>query len=384
MVFTEGSMRAFEAKNLHFERLISRPELRWMGQNTNHIPLPQALLDAMHAAVDSDAIRAYAPPAGMEELRRGIVDDLGLEDAAAMVTDGAIEALYHICRTFLRPGDLFVTTDPTWKWPLAFAREAGASAVQIPIYGDEYDYRLSPERLEEALAGRRGLVYLVDPNNPIGITYSAREIEAFARICRETQSFLVHDCTYRPFADCHTLAARHYPDGTFTTYSFSKWLGIAGLRLGAVVAHPDLLERYAVAPPNNLGSNVLSQRAAIAGFAVKHEWFSDVQRIQRRNQEEIQKAFAAIPGCRLPVFPSQANFLVVECEEAGLRPEALAAIALEEGFFIRHGGYHTERFGHRFVKISTTVPTQWVDEFCERLPSIAELARGRNADDALY
>ena len=55
-------------------------------------------------------------------MRQGIVRDLGLPEQAALVSDGAVSSLYHVCHTFLQPGDEFITTDPTWNWPMAFAR----------------------------------------------------------------------------------------------------------------------------------------------------------------------------------------------------------------------------------------------------------------------
>jgi hypothetical protein len=42
---------------------------------------------------------------------------------------------------------------------------------------------------------------------------------------------------------------------------------------------------------------------------------------------------------------------------------------------IRQGSYHTARFGHRFVKIATTVPEEWADKLCARLPEMVERAR---------
>jgi hypothetical protein len=42
---------------------------------------------------------------------------------------------------------------------------------------------------------------------------------------------------------------------------------------------------------------------------------------------------------------------------------------------IRQGSYHTATFGHRFVKVSTTVPEEWADAFCEALPAMVESAR---------
>jgi hypothetical protein len=81
--------------------------------------------------------------------------------------------------------------------------------------------------------------------NPLGGRYQAEELTAIVELARRTRSLIVHDCTYRHFADGHLLAATLYPEGTFTTYRFSKWLGLAGLRLGAVVAAPELLARLA-------------------------------------------------------------------------------------------------------------------------------------------
>ena len=371
-------MSDFETRNRYFDRLSNTPGLRWMGQNTNHHPLPPAVIKAMHDSIDSDEFRAYAPPLGFETLRQGVVDDLGLQDAIAMITDGGVEALYHICHTFLRAGDQFVTTDPGWKWPPAFARAIGAEVTEIPIYDASLGYRLSADLLKAAITDKTRVIYLVDPNNPLGTCIAESEMIGIAAIARDLGALLIHDCTYRHFAEGHTLAARFYPEGTLTTYSFSKWLGAAGLRVGAAVGAPALIERLASAPPNNLGSNVVSQRAALAGLAAKSEWFPGVQRTQRRNQAEIKKAAEAIPGFHLPVYPSNGNFLVVECIEAGVQPEALVAAMQEHRILIRQGSYHTPTFGNRFIKVSTTVPEAWVDEFCALLPTVAAKVRGRN------
>jgi aspartate/methionine/tyrosine aminotransferase len=369
-------VRNFEVRNRHFDRLFNTAGLKWLGQNTNHFPAHPAVIEAMMQSIRTEEFHAYAPPAGMEELRELILADLGLADHAVLVTDGAVEALYNACRTLAAPGVDFVTTDPGWKWPMAFASASGARIVEIPIYKPENGYRLTVAQLDAAVTERTKLVYLVDPNNPLGVCYTAEEIEAFARIAQRAGAYFIHDSTYRDFADRHTLAARFYPERSITIYSFSKWLGLAGLRVGALVAAPDLLEQLAVAPPNNLGCNVVSQRAAIAGLKVKQAWFPEINRRQRRNQAAIHAAVGRVPGMAVAVYPSQANFLVIECIGAGIAPEALCAAYRDEGIMIRQGTYHTPTFGHRFVKVSTTVPEEWADAFVERLPAMVEKARG--------
>jgi aspartate/methionine/tyrosine aminotransferase len=377
-------MKPFEVRNAHFDRLVNTPDLRWMGQNTNHAKPHASVIEAMERCIRDEEFHIYAPPAGLEELRHGIVSDLGLKDHVALVSDGAVSSLYHVCHTLLQPGDEFITTDPTWNWPMAFARSVGATVTQIPIYGAEYGFRLAPERLAAAITPKTKIVYLVDPNNPLGTACTSSEIESIAAIVKAAGAYLIHDCTYRHFAHSHELAARYYPDRTLTIYSFSKWLGLAGLRVGAVVADPDLIERLAGSPPNNLGSSILSQRAALAGLKIKSEWFPEVLAQQRANQKLINDAVKRIPGLEMPVYPSNGNFIVIECEKAGVKPEALVAAFQEHKIMIRQGAYHTPTFGDRFIKVSTSVPSLWVEEFVALLPAMVERARGRNEPIKLF
>jgi aspartate/methionine/tyrosine aminotransferase len=377
-------MKSFEVRNAHFDRLVNTAGLRWMGQNTNHATPHPAVLEAMEKCIRDEEFHVYAPPAGLEALRHGIVADLGLEGQAALVSDGAVASLYHVCHSLLGPGDEFITTDPTWNWPMAFARAVGAKVTRIPIYGEEYGYRLAPERLKAAVTPKTKVIYIVDPNNPLGSACTAAEIDGIVAVAREAGAYLIHDCTYRHFAHEHTLAATRYPERTLTIYSFSKWLGLAGMRVGAVVAHPDIIEKLSAAPPNNLGSNILSQRAALAGLSIKAEWFPGVLSQQRANQKLIKDAADTIPGLSMPVFPSNGNFVVLECERAGVKPEALVAAYQKHDIMIRQGAYHTPDFGDRFVKISTTVPTAWVEEFVDLLPTMVEQVRGQNEDVKLF
>jgi len=150
------------------------------------------------------------------------------------------------------------------------------------------------------------------------------------------------------------------------------------------VASPELLARILPHSQAPLGASVLAQRAAIAGLAVKDEWMAEVIAQQRENQQMIVDAFASLPGFAVPVFPSQANFIVVECSEAGVTPEALVAALAEHNIMVRQGTYHTPRFGHRFVKISTTVPKAWARSLCDVLPQAVERARSLPATAALF
>src|SRR3981189_2030173 len=364
-------------RNRYFDELSATPGLYWLGQNTNHIESHPAVREAMLRSIEAGEFNAYAPPLGFEALRSGIVTDLGPPGAEALVTEGGVNALAMICRARCKPGTTLVTTDPTWKWPCLFARQQGAEVVEIPIYDPACNYRLTAEALRAHVDERTAIIYLVDPNNPLGIRYTSEEIESFAAIARDCGALLVHDCTYRDFADGHTPALRLAPEGS-VSMSFSKWLRLSGLRIGALVAVPDLFEEFAQTSTSVRGASVVAQRAAQAGLAVKSEWMTKVRSIDRVNKAMIREAAATIEGLALPIFPSHGNFLVLETIAAGIRPEALVECYRRRGIIVRQAPYRTQRFGDRFVKVSASVPPSWVEKFCTLLREMVAQARTLN------
>lgn len=376
-------MSTLNSRNRYFDELFATEGLLWMGQNTNHIPAHPAVKQAMIDSIAANEFNAYAPPLGFEALRQAIVTDLGLTGVEAVVTEGGVNALATICRARCRPGKTLVTTDPTWKWPGLFARQQGAEVIELPIYDPATAYKLTPEALEKAVDARTAIIYIVDPNNPLGICYSPAEIQAFVKIAQRHGALLVHDCTYRDFATGHYPALNAATDNVVLSMSFSKWLGLAGLRIGAFVAKPELAAEIASFSTGVLGGSVIAQRAAIAGLKVKKEWMEEVRRINTANQDKLKAAVTAL-GFAVPIHPSHGNFLVIETLAAGVRPEALVAAAKREGIMIRQGTYHTERFGDRFIKVSTSVPAEWADEFCAKLPKLVETARTLNDVDAQF
>ena len=62
-------MRKFEARNQHFDAFVNEPGLKWLGQNTNHFKPHLAVVEAMLESIKAEEFHAYAPPAGLEELR---------------------------------------------------------------------------------------------------------------------------------------------------------------------------------------------------------------------------------------------------------------------------------------------------------------------------
>jgi len=347
-----------------FEALLERPEMAWMGQNTTHLDPPPEVVEALAASTRAHEFQLYAPGLGFTRLRELIVEDLGLDGFDAMVTDGAVGGLHHICTALAPSISRLITSDPGWPWPARFVGLEGVPASALAIYSPDLGYKLQAHQVAEVIE-ERSLIYLIDPLNPLGSRYERAELQAIVDLARSTGSLIIHDCTYRHFATGHTLAAELYPEGTFTTYSFSKWLGLAGLRVGAVVAEPALLERLTRVPSNPLGANIQGQRAAIAGLEVKDAWLERLRSVNARSQELVIDAITASPVGEVLVAPSHGNFVAADVSAAGWEADALCATLLAEDVFIRPGTYQSPAFGARFVKVSTSVPVAWAERFAD-------------------
>ena len=355
---------------LDAEALLSNPELVWMGQNTTHLDPPPEVVAALLDSTRRNEFQFYAPMLGFRELRELIIDDLGVPDASVMVTDGAVGGLHHICTALVRSVSRLLVTDPGWPWPARFVHFAGVPVTTIPVYSPEHGYKLTAQQLKSAILPH-SLLYLVDPLNPLGSMYDRDELQEIVDVLRANDSLIIHDCTYRHFATGHTLVAELYPEGTLTTYSFSKWLGIAGLRLGAIVAAPELLAPLSEVPSNPLGASIQAQRAGIAGLRVKDTWLPRLRAVNDANQRSIVDAVHASGLGDLVVVPSQGNFLAIDVSRNRWGSAALCARLLEENIFIRSGSYQSPAFGERFVKVSTSVPPAWADRFVDAWRRVA-------------
>ena len=359
----------------NFDDIHSTEKMLWMGQNTNHLQAHPAVKEVLLKAVSDQSFNNYAPPQGYEELRelilRDVVGDSSPSDAKVLITDGAIDGLYLVCKRYGDAPTTLITSDPTWVWPLTFAKNQGANVRLLPIYDGLKNYKIQLSDLKEALRqSSNPILYLIDPLNPLGSSYTLDELKKIAEVLEETDALVIHDCTYRDFAFDHHLMREILPKKTITTYSFSKWLGIAGLRTGAIIADTPIFEFLLQDQSNILGSNVLGQQAAIAAFSVKEEWIDEVNTVQRGNQKMIAEALPMVEGLYPVVYPSNGNFLAVDCQSTGITASAIAAEFLKRGIFIRTSNYHSEALKDFFLKISTTVPVLWVEKFCEELPSV--------------
>ncbi|MCI4335042.1 MAG: pyridoxal phosphate-dependent aminotransferase [Thermoplasmata archaeon] len=343
-------------------------EITWMSQNTNHLVPADIVVQAVNEALTQRVYQEYPYAPGDPELRSLLLADLGFpEESGFFLSAGGTEALYALTRALVRPGDEVLASDPSYLIIHRFIELSGARTVMPDIYRPPY--RLTPELIEQHLTPKTRMLLLIDPLNPLGSGYPKEEVRAIAEIAHDRKLLLLHDITYRDFADHPTRAADFHPEGTLTVWSVSKNCGLAGLRVGGLVASPELVRQVARYNTNDLGVNVLGQRAAVALLRTKPQWIGEVRRQTRENQERIHAAAAGWPGVELPVYPSQANMFVLDVSGAGVTPDALQTELLyHHRVFVRSGAYLSPAHGGKFVRASFSNSQADIDRFLTAFP----------------
>ncbi|WP_460398651.1 pyridoxal phosphate-dependent aminotransferase [Actinophytocola sediminis] len=207
---------------------------------------PAALLRALVAAGESEAVHQYTPSAGLASLRKAVAARTGSDpDTEVTITAGATEALHCTMSALLSAGDEAIVVEPAYEQYAPAIAAAGATAVRLRLTDLDASFA---DLLHAACTARTRVVVVNSPWNPLGRTLNADEWAALADIAHRTGAVVISDETYE-----HLLAggARHHgvldaitdPELRVKISSVSKSLAATGWRVGWAVAGPELTRR---------------------------------------------------------------------------------------------------------------------------------------------
>lgn len=281
--------------------------------NENPFPLPAALASALGAALAAAPVNRY-PDGAADRVKGALKATLPIPTGAGLVVgNGSDELIQVITSAVARPGASVLAPDPTFVMYAAYAMQAHARYVGVPLRAD---FTFDEAAMLAAIARERPLlVWLASPNNPTGQRIPARSLE---RILAAAPGLVVVDEAYADFGD-ETLLPRalEYPN-LIVLRTLSK-IGLAGVRLGYAVAHPAwTAELDKVRSPYNV--NALTQAAVAIVLAAGDVLAAQVKEIRR----ERGRLSAALGTRRdITVFPSDANFVLVRVPDALAWSQAL-------------------------------------------------------------
>lgn len=288
--------------------------------NENTAGCSSTVLDALHAMTREDVGRY--PEIG--DLTRQVERWFGVGTGGALVTNGLDEGLqivaqfgaWHSARVE-RPECIVV--EPAFEVYEACAIGVAASLVRIP---PQADFRFSIGELLDAITPATRVIYLTDPNNPTGLGIPRGAVEAIASAA--PRALLLVDEAYADFSGrtlIGPLLDRHR--NLIVGRTFAKAQGLAALRVGALIAHPETLDRLRQI---QLPFSVNICAITALSVALEDRSYLDWYVAQANASKALVYDFCRAHG--LTFWPSEANFVLMRVGDDA--PAITAALAAKQ------------------------------------------------------
>ena len=312
---------------------------------------PYGPAPAVREALASYPYLQVYPDPEQRELRAALAEYTRVPAQHILPGHGADELIDLLSRITLGPRDAIVDCPPSFGMYSFDAALAGAQVIQVPRRADfRIDVGAIKAHIATATQGRENgsipkLLFLTSPNNPTGELLDRADLERLL----DLPLLVIVDEAYIEFAGLDHSVAEWVParENLVVLRTFSKWAGIAGLRLGYGIFPSWLMPvLWKVKQPYNV--NVGATLAGLVSLA---------------NRAEIGKTVAALVGERgrlfqllagvsfLEPFPSHANFIL--CRVVGRAAADLKAALAQRGILVRH--YATRELAG-FIRISVGRP----------------------------
>lgn len=306
------------------ERRSGIPIRARLGANESGFgPSPKAL-----SAIGEFAAQSWAyPDPENHDLRQALAARLGVKSDEIAIGEGADGLMGLAVRLFINPGDVVVTSlgaYPTLNYHVA---GYGGQLEYVPYQGVMED-------LEGLLAAvkRRGarMVYIANPDNPMGSFWPASDIDAFIAAL-PSDCLLLLDEAYGELAPEDGLPTINInQSNVLRLRSFSKVYGMAGLRVGYAVGDRRVIGAFNRVR-NHFGVNRLAQVAALAALSDEQHlrWVCDQIAASRQHIANISRDNG------LNALPSATNFVTVDCGRDGAYAQRVLDELAKRGVFIR-------------------------------------------------
>jgi histidinol-phosphate aminotransferase len=322
-------------------------------------PSPKAIAAMQAAAADS---WKYGDPENLD-LKVAIAEHLGVGPENIACGGGIDGLLGLVVRLFIEPGNAVATSlgaYPTFNFHVA---AAGGKLVTTPYVIDKEDPAslLALIEIEHAK-----LLYFANPDNPMGSVWPAEHVQKLIDAVPDS-CILLLDEAYIEFAPEGTAPEIDVSRKNLLRFrTFSKAYGMAGIRVGYCIGHPEIISAFNKIR-NHFGISRISQAGAIAAIQ-DQAWVAHVK-------AEVIKARARIRDIArdngLTPLPSATNFMTIDCGRDGAYAKAIVDGLLQHGIFIRMPGVAPL---NRCIRISCG-DQKSLDLMAEALPKVLTALR---------
>ena len=284
------------------------------------------------------------PDTDSRALKDALATYAGVDSRHIVVSHGSNELINLLWHIFLSVGDNIICCPPTFTLYTFITTFCGAYVLEVPR---TEEYELDVEAIIKALTPETKIIVLCSPNNPTGNPVSEQDVLALletGRIVMVDEAYVEFSAHPRGFAH---LVPQHR--NLIVMRTFSKWAGLAGLRIGYGI-FPDWIVAYMRRAQCPFEVNVAGHIAAIETLKNLDYTLERVQRIVAE-RERLHRVLAR--HSYLEPLPSQGNFILTRINEDEIKTEQVRASFEEHGILLR---YFQHPYLSNFVRLTVGKP----------------------------
>ncbi len=275
------------------------------------------------------------------ELIQMLAKKEGVPEDYIMLGPGSSDLLEKVGITHFNEGGNIVAADPTYMSIIKTANSFGAEWKKVPVL-DNWEYDL--DRMKAEINEETKLVYICNPNNPSGTITPVEKIRRFCTDVSDKVPVFV-DEAYLEFMDLpgdqSVVKLLNEDKNVIISRTFSKAYGLAGIRVGYIVALPSTLEMISSMVRSNMGLNVTALYGAMASLKDQDFVESSVQ----KNAASRDFVFDQLKMLNIKPVPSHTSFVLFPIEKKGDE-------FLKEMFALQIGVRSFEIFDKSYCRVS--------------------------------
>ena len=267
------------------------------------------------------------PESNLETLKEEIANYSNVSPSNVIIGgDGADEIIDVLGKAFTEPGDEFIVPIPGYMYYEFTLKIQGA----VPVYAkwDVPTNSLDVDSVLDAITPQTRLIFLCTPNNPTGGLIERADL---VKIIENTDALVVVDEAYIEFSDDENVDLIDKYQNVLILRTFSKVLGLAGMRIGYGLSNPTTIEyMYRVKPVFSLTK--LSEVAANATLKDK-EYIKKSTELSLKSRDLLYNEMSKFD--KLTVYESASNYILVDVRKTGLTAKELTQKLMKEGVIVR-------------------------------------------------
>jgi phenylacetate-CoA ligase len=312
-------------------------KLDWNEADT--IPSP-AVMHAVQELLQNPHSIHWYPEATSRDLIAALAKYSGLPAENVLITHGSDLAHELVATCFVRPGDKVLMVTPSYDNFRAAVEQRGAQTVKFKHLGT------APFPIGEFAEALRQhaprLAYIVNPNNPIGYTLGRDTIEQLLDCCSQLSTILIVDEAYFEFCGVTAADLVTRCPHLVVTRSFSKAFGLAGLRLGYLLAARQIIGvlNRANNPKSVTSFAKVGALAALRDLSHMQNYVEEVTYCRAEHEKFFKDR-------GIKYYASDSNFILFQCDD----PKGLVRSLEDHNIFVRDRTSRFDGVGHVRVSV---------------------------------